>query len=84
MSNSDESTPSGTSEAHEVELGEPMHDEPGRRPREERHPDLDARQRRIPTTRKPAGPAPRRPRDLQDADVPESTQGPTDPELEGR
>jgi hypothetical protein len=84
MSNSDESAPSGTSEAREVELGEPMHDEPGRRPREERHPDLDARQRRMSTIRKPAGPPPRRRRELQEAEIPESTQGPTDPELEGR
>jgi hypothetical protein len=56
-----EPAPHGNEEAHSAELGEPEHEpaevaEGARAEREEERPDLDERESRISTERKPMGP----------------------------
>lgn len=71
----------GSSEADQVEVGPPSAAPEGtdRDSLDSRRPDLDERQRRIPSVRKPMGPAPRRSESRDDARPTVSDQAPTDP-----
>jgi hypothetical protein len=74
--NTSSAPPAGTSEAQHAELGPPT--ERTREPRPGGPPDLDARQRRMATERKPQGPE-RAPTGPPREIVPPSDEGPTDP-----
>jgi hypothetical protein len=84
MTPPEETPPSGSAETRQSELGEPRQVQAGQQPHDDRlPPDLDVRQRSLSTVRKPAGPPPKNLRDRAEAAVPESTQEPSDPELDG-
>jgi len=76
--------PDGVQEAQSVELGDParVDDEPTRGSLDER-PDLDRREERISSTRKPMGPplepGAASPDATRGSGSTESTEGPTDP-----
>ena len=74
--------PEGRSEAETVELGEPTRrnrEEALRAREEEVRPDLDERDRRISTERRPMGPPLREPTEREELQQRERTEGPTDP-----
>lgn len=79
--NANEPSPAGTEEAREARAGEASELEPGPPSfaGDVERPDLDRRQRRIATVRKPMGPARPRAERQDEAPQPESTEGPTDP-----
>ena len=79
--NTNGSPPDGTEEADRVEIGEAAQPVPGveATDRDEGRPDLDLRQRRMATIRKPMGPAPQRSDTRDDSAVSASDEGPTDP-----
>jgi hypothetical protein len=73
--------PEGTESAQRAELGEPSQEEPEAADAraEQPRPDLDERERRLATVRKPMGPpTPRVDIPPEEAAEP-STEGPTDP-----
>jgi hypothetical protein len=90
MTENETRSPDGRDEASTVNVGDPARiSEQHTPPAEEQHRDLDARQDRISTTRKPMGPQSAGdrggPADEPDADVPaENPQEPTDPTEEAR
>ena len=60
--NDNEFGPTGSAETNQVDVGEATDVDPqerARAAREEARPDLDARQRRLSTSRRPMGPSPR-------------------------
>ena len=87
MTQSDEEFgPSGSTEAHQVDVGEATEVDPqerARAARKETRPNLDARQRNISTTRRPMGPPrPRSDEERAESPVPEENNlEPTDPDV---
>lgn len=73
--------PDGTEEASRAEVGEPsrIDERAGAGPNDEARPDLDAREERMSTTRKPAGPSREEPEERDDVPPRQNDQGPTDP-----
>lgn len=71
--------PDGGEDATTVELGEPTRETAAtrRRAREEERPDLDERERRIRTERKPMGPPLEAP--TEERDDPRPREGPSEP-----
>ncbi len=80
---SQERTPDGGEESTAAQVGEPVRDSDAveRRAREEERPDLDERERRIRTQRKPMGPPLEEAEERGERRGPvESPEPPTDPE----
>ena len=73
--------PDGTEEATRAEVGEPsrIDEEAGGGLSLEERPDLDARQDRLGTVRKPAGPSRGASEERDDTPPRQNPQGPTDP-----
>lgn len=78
---SEPQAPDGRESTESVQVGEATRAEQGTKggQREEARPDLDARERAIATTRKPAGPPLQEPTRLADNRTSESSVEPTDP-----
>ena len=68
--------PRGQDEAQSLELGDPETPSEGRR--EEARPNLDERERRISTRRKPMGPPLEKPEEAREEDIGRRNQGPTE------
>lgn len=80
---SQERTPDGREESETVQVGEPARESDAveRRAREEQRPDLDERESRIRTQRKPMGPPLQEAEERAERRGPEeSPEPPTDPE----